>query len=317
MCSYNRVNGDYACENKYLLTDVLKKEWKFKGFVLSDWGGTHSTAKASAAGLDHEEPGRILLRRGVSRKLSSPERFPWSELDDHVQRILRSMFATGVIDRPAAESVVDVMGGFEVARKIEEAKHRAVEERQKPAAAGCVEVEHHRGDRCTFGCGNDLRRRFGAGRSSRRKCHYAARAGPTHWQDQIWFPTSPLKAIKARPRAQTCNMIRAPIPRQPRLRPSRRTWRSSSLISGRARAWIWRPLSARKSGRADCGSGEPPIRTPSWCLRPEAPYHAVGGSGQRYSRGLVCRQSTAPSRRKCAVRRRESQRQTAHDFSQE
>ena len=41
MCSYNRVNGDFACENKYLLTDVLKKDWKFPGFVLSDWGGTH------------------------------------------------------------------------------------------------------------------------------------------------------------------------------------------------------------------------------------------------------------------------------------
>ncbi len=63
MCSYNRVNGDYACENKYLLRDVLKNEWKFPGFVLSDWGGTHSTAKASAAGLDHEEPERVLLRR--------------------------------------------------------------------------------------------------------------------------------------------------------------------------------------------------------------------------------------------------------------
>src|ERR1700761_7773828 len=43
MCSYNAVNGDFACENKYLLTDVLKKEWAFKGFVVSDWGGTHST----------------------------------------------------------------------------------------------------------------------------------------------------------------------------------------------------------------------------------------------------------------------------------
>ena len=63
MCSYNRVNGDYACENKYLLTDVLKKDWNFKGFVLSDWGGTHSTEKASAAGLDHEEPGWIFYGR--------------------------------------------------------------------------------------------------------------------------------------------------------------------------------------------------------------------------------------------------------------
>src|SRR5580693_8789944 len=59
MCSYNRVGGDYACENKYLLTDVLKKDWNFKGFVVSDWGATHSLAKSSAAGLDHEEPGWI------------------------------------------------------------------------------------------------------------------------------------------------------------------------------------------------------------------------------------------------------------------
>ncbi len=56
MCSYNAVNGDFACENKYLLTDVLKQNWKYPGFVVSDWGGTHSTVKASAAGLDNEEP---------------------------------------------------------------------------------------------------------------------------------------------------------------------------------------------------------------------------------------------------------------------
>ena len=61
MCSYNRVNGDFACENKYLLNEVLKKDWKFPGFVLSDWGGTHSTEKASAAGLDNEEPGRFFF----------------------------------------------------------------------------------------------------------------------------------------------------------------------------------------------------------------------------------------------------------------
>ncbi len=57
MCSYNHVNGDYACENHYTLTDVLKKEWGFKGFVLSDWEGTHSTVKAALAGLDMEQPG--------------------------------------------------------------------------------------------------------------------------------------------------------------------------------------------------------------------------------------------------------------------
>src|SRR5579862_2500910 len=54
MCSYNLINGDHACENPYLLRDVLKKDWGFKGFVISDWDGTHSTVKASAAGLDQE-----------------------------------------------------------------------------------------------------------------------------------------------------------------------------------------------------------------------------------------------------------------------
>src|SRR6204780_4615573 len=59
MCSYNRAWGDYACENKYLLTDIVKKDWNFKGFVLSDWQATHSAAKAWGARLDHEEPGEI------------------------------------------------------------------------------------------------------------------------------------------------------------------------------------------------------------------------------------------------------------------
>ena len=75
MCSYNRVNGDFACENKYLLTDVLKKDWKFPGFVVSDWGGTHSDVKASAAGLDNEEPGRFFYERHDTRMRWRRERF--------------------------------------------------------------------------------------------------------------------------------------------------------------------------------------------------------------------------------------------------
>lgn len=119
MCSYNRVNGDYACENKYLLTDVLKKDWNFKGFVLTDWGGAHSTAKASAAGLDHEEPAWIFFGDDLKKAVESGK-VPAAEVDDHVHRILRAMFATGVVDDPPQKSVVDVVGGFEVAQKIAE-----------------------------------------------------------------------------------------------------------------------------------------------------------------------------------------------------
>ena len=71
MCSYNAVNGDFACENKHLLTDILKDDWKFPGFVVSDWGGTHSTVKASAAGLDNEEPEDIFFGEKLKRAVQA------------------------------------------------------------------------------------------------------------------------------------------------------------------------------------------------------------------------------------------------------
>src|SRR3954464_13218673 len=55
MCGYNRVNGIYACQNRYLLRTVLKKEFGFSGWVMSDWGATHSTVAAAKAGLDQEQ----------------------------------------------------------------------------------------------------------------------------------------------------------------------------------------------------------------------------------------------------------------------
>ena len=112
MCSYNAINGDYACENKYLLTDVLKNDWKFKGFVVSDWGATHSTVKASAAGLDNEEPFDSFFGEKLKQAVQVGV-VPMSELDDHVRRVLRSEFASGIVDYPIQKSVVDVEGGFD------------------------------------------------------------------------------------------------------------------------------------------------------------------------------------------------------------
>jgi beta-glucosidase len=119
MCSYNAVNGDYACENKYLLTDVLKKQWNFKGFVLSDWGGTHSTVKASAAGLDNEEPLDDFYGPKLKEAVQSGQ-VPMAQIDDHARRVLRSEFAAGLVDYPTQKSVVDVQGGLETAQRIEE-----------------------------------------------------------------------------------------------------------------------------------------------------------------------------------------------------
>jgi beta-glucosidase len=119
MCSYNRVNGDFACENTYLLTDVLRKDFHFPGFVVSDWGGTHSTAKASHAGLDQEQPGKGFFGDELKKAVDSGE-VSQDEINDHVHRILRTIFATGLFDNPVVKKVPDVEGGYEVAQKLAE-----------------------------------------------------------------------------------------------------------------------------------------------------------------------------------------------------
>ena len=59
MCSYNKVNGVYASEHHWLLTEVLREEWGFDGLVVSDWGAVHDRAAAVAAGLDLEMPPQL------------------------------------------------------------------------------------------------------------------------------------------------------------------------------------------------------------------------------------------------------------------
>jgi beta-glucosidase len=121
MCSYNRVNGDYACENDFTLNQVLKHDWGFKGFVLSDWGGTHSTVKAALAGLDQDQPGDDNFFSEPLKQAVLSGQVPQARLDDMVHRIVRSMFATGVIDEPPMpRRVVDPFRGRDDAEHIEE-----------------------------------------------------------------------------------------------------------------------------------------------------------------------------------------------------
>jgi beta-glucosidase len=119
MCSYNRVNGDYACENSYLLTEILRKDFQFKGFVLSDWGGTHSTAKASHAGLDQEQPGKNFFGDALQKAVESGE-ISQDEINEHVHRILRTIFAIGLFDNPVVKQVPDVEGGYALAQRLAE-----------------------------------------------------------------------------------------------------------------------------------------------------------------------------------------------------
>jgi beta-glucosidase len=120
MCSYNLVNGDHSCENDWLLNQVLKKDFHFQGWVLSDWGGTHSTVKAALAGLDQEMPGDEYFGPALKKAVQDGQ-VPMSRLDDMDHRILRSMFAAGVIDYPVMpRDVVDPFKGRDDAQHIAE-----------------------------------------------------------------------------------------------------------------------------------------------------------------------------------------------------
>jgi len=189
MCSYNALNGDYACENKYLLTDVLKKAWGFKGFVVSDWAGTHSTVKASAAGLDNEQPfdqffGEKLKEAVKAGKVSA------AELDDHVHRVLRAEFASGIIDYPAQKGVVDVEGGFETARRLAEQSTVLLKNSNGVLPLDRTKVHSI----AIIGAHADMGMISGGGSA---QVDPPGRAG-AKWQEHVWFPTSPLKAVSAR-----------------------------------------------------------------------------------------------------------------------
>ncbi|MBV9081354.1 MAG: glycoside hydrolase family 3 C-terminal domain-containing protein [Acidobacteriaceae bacterium] len=188
MCSYNAVNGDFACENKYLLSDVLKNEWNFKGLVLSDWGGTHSTMKASAAGLDNEEPEDNFFGPALKDAVQSGK-VPISELDDHVHRVLRAEFASGIVDHPTQKSVVDVERGFAISRRIAEQsivllKNNGLLPLDRASLHSVAVIGPHADSGMISGGGSAQVDPPGSPASK--------------WQTQVWFPTSPLKAIAAK-----------------------------------------------------------------------------------------------------------------------
>ena len=197
MCSYNRVYGDYACENKYLLTDVLKKDWNFKGFVVTDWTAIHSSAKASAAGLDHEEPGWHYFGDELKKDVESGK-VPQTEIDDHVHRILRAMFATGVVDEPTEKSVIDVLGGLEVARKLEEQGIVLLKNEKSQLPLDAAKVRSI----AVIGPHADVGMISGGGSAQVDppvgNAILPPGKGQTRWMEPVWFPTSPLKSIRAK-----------------------------------------------------------------------------------------------------------------------
>jgi beta-glucosidase len=197
MCSYNRINGDFGCENAYTLQDVLKNDWGFKGYVMSDWGGTHSTEKASAAGMDQEQPMADYFGPKL-RAAVDAGKVPLSEIDDHARRILYAEFLSGVVDDPPQKSVVNVEKGFEVAQRVEEKsivllKNSAAALPINPSKVHSIAIIGGHADVGMISGGGSAQVDPPGGNAI-----MPPGKGATQWQDHIWFPTSPLKALRAK-----------------------------------------------------------------------------------------------------------------------
>ncbi|HEY0701579.1 MAG TPA: glycoside hydrolase family 3 C-terminal domain-containing protein [Candidatus Acidoferrales bacterium] len=196
MCSYNRVNSDYACENSYLLHDVLKHDWSFPGFVLSDWAGTHSTSKAIAAGLDQEQPMADFFGPKLKQAVDAGQ-VPMSAIDESARRVLYSEFASGIVDHPVIKGVPDVAAGLETAQKIEE--HSIVLLKNRDAVLPLINSQVH--SIALIGGHADVGMISGGGSAQvdppGGNAIMPPGQGATHWQDHVWFPTSPLKALRA------------------------------------------------------------------------------------------------------------------------
>jgi beta-glucosidase len=197
MCSYNRINGDFGCENSYALRDVLKRDWGFKGFVISDWGGTHSTEKASAAGLDQEEPMADFFGPKLKEAVEAG-RVPLSEIDDHARRVLFAEFLSGVVDDPPQKGVVDVEKGFELSQQVEEKS--IVLLKNSPTVLPINPSKVHR--IAIIGAHADIAMLSGGGSAQvdppGGNAIMPPGKGATVWQKPVWFPTSPLKALQAK-----------------------------------------------------------------------------------------------------------------------
>jgi beta-glucosidase len=247
MCSYNKINGTYGCENGYLMNQVLKQEWKFPGFVMSDWGGVHSGSKAALAGLDQQSAGEVFdaavffdepLRLAVhgGGAAGAPERHGGAHPAHDVP--------AWQLRQPAAAPEGRCRGGFAVAqRTVEEGSVLLRNEGNLLPLADSVK-------RIVIIGGHADKGVIGGGGSSMvgvtaKGTNAVPGVLPTTWPGPVIFhPSSPLESLR-RARTRPSSMWTAATPPlRPRL-PRRPTWPSCSPPSGRPNRWTCRTCSCR------------------------------------------------------------------------
>ncbi|MCC6940933.1 MAG: glycoside hydrolase family 3 C-terminal domain-containing protein [Novosphingobium sp.] len=118
MCAYNYVNGQSSCESRELLTDILRKDWGFTGYVQSDFFAMKSTVASLANGMDHEMPlPNFWAPEKIKAALASGE-LTLAQIDEALERRYTQAFKAGVFDRKLEQSPIDYAAGGKLARAI-------------------------------------------------------------------------------------------------------------------------------------------------------------------------------------------------------
>ncbi|QTG82573.1 beta-glucosidase family protein [Arthrobacter crystallopoietes] len=118
MCAYNYVNGTSSCENDYILNDVLRDQWGFKGYVQSDFFATKSTVDTLLGGLDHMMPTPQQWAPELLTAALDAGDIKVSDIDTALDRRYVQMFKYGIFDRPLEQTPIDYAAGGEKAREI-------------------------------------------------------------------------------------------------------------------------------------------------------------------------------------------------------
>lgn len=206
MCSYNLVNGVHACQHDHLLNTVLKHDWHYPGFVMSDWGAVHSL-DALNAGLDQESGEQLdetvwfdaPLKRAVAAGTVTRAR-----VDDAARRILTAMFANGLFDRAAAPRTIDVAGHAQVALAEAERGIVLLANRDKllPLAGGVARIAvigGHAEAGVPSGMGSSqVTNPFRATATPPVSVPLGGEGMMAAWNNVVFHPDPPLAALRAR-----------------------------------------------------------------------------------------------------------------------
>lgn len=198
MCAYNRVNGVYACENDFLLARVLKGEWRYPGWVMSDWGATHSLAASVRAGLDQQSPQLDADKdwfAGLGAAVATGE-IPRAKVRDMAYRVVRAMIAVGASDDPARPGgAIDRAAHAEVAERSAEAGMVLLRNDGLLPLGGAVRrvvlIGGHADRWVLTGGGSSQVAPYGGLR------HAPGVAGVALFSEPGYIPSSPLKALRA------------------------------------------------------------------------------------------------------------------------